>query len=170
LFTFTPELFLQIYGAEPANSYRQDAGILFLKENMSSLLLPSDSTVSANTSSSTEWEIRSFDEVAGKYTVARRAGLYTDCLYPENADFVTLIHPSGLSRTMIVKFSGAIPRLADVLRRWTHLVESGTWEVDANGVSTSIEWFRANPGEGSLPEQGGMEAMVSRVEQPVEQP
>lgn len=65
---------------------------------------------------------------------------------------MTLIHSSGLWRLLEFRPNfpwdgGRGPRLAEVLRKWTYLVESGIWDIDTNGVTTSIEWFRNHSSE-----------------------
>jgi hypothetical protein len=157
LSTFTVETFLQIYGAEAPDSYRQSSKS-FSKDEISSLLFPSDVAVPETiSSSSTNWEISSFekDYGAGKFTVARRAGLYTDCLWNHDADTVRLIHPSGLSS--IVEFDtlcpwdqGRGPRLAEVLQSWTLFIEGGVWDIDSSGVANDIEWFSTHASEAKL--------------------
>lgn len=105
-----------------------------------------------NLSSSTNQEIRLFNGGPSRFTVARRAGLYAEGLDPGYADIVILIHPSGLYKLLHFRPSfpwdqGRGPRLAEVLRQWTYLVESRIWDIDANGVATSIDWFRNHSSE-----------------------
>lgn len=96
------------------------------------------------------FDIMSFDKDwgFGKFTVSRRAGLYTD---PNSidSDVVRLIANSGLPTAS--QFDGRrpwgpsrSPRLSEVLHHWASLVENGTWRVDADVVATGNGWFDAN--------------------------
>lgn len=155
LSTLSPELLIALYGVEPANSPRQTQWS-FPDDDFSSLLFPSDVTIPVNISStSTEVDIQMFERGIGRFTVGRRAGVYTDGFDDENADTVYLIHPSGRSRLMSFKTIcpwdiGRGPRLAEILQKWTELVETGTWDVDENGVKTDIEWFGSHRSEMEL--------------------
>lgn len=157
LTAFSPETLLQIYGSEASHSYRTDLNRFYSIDNFSSLIFPSDTTVPSTTSQSTDWKISSFDKDLGfgKFTVARRAGLYTDCLDYNNADAVRFIHPSGHPdivdfKTLCPFDRGRLPRLAEVLENWTNLVESQAWDINEHGVETSSAWFMAHTAEAKL--------------------
>lgn len=87
----------------------------------------------------------------GKFTVGRQAGLY---VIPESidSDAVHLITPSGLSTAgdFISRCPWAEsrpPRLAEILSHWASLVESGRWDVAADGVAEDHDWFGWHSGE-----------------------
>lgn len=132
LSAFTTESFLHIYGAKQAGSYRWNSKSVLEEEEFSSLILPSDLAVPEIVSSSTNFESSSFDKDygVGKSIVARRAGLYTDCLDYQNADAALLIHPSGLDsaidfNTLCPWDQGRRPRLAEILQKWITFVCRG---------------------------------------------
>ncbi|KAF1815498.1 hypothetical protein P152DRAFT_187095 [Eremomyces bilateralis CBS 781.70] len=85
-----------------------------------------------------------------RFTVARRAGLYTT---PDAycADGVKLVDSVGSSRE-ILRYRpphcpwgpNRYPRLADILQKWAELVQNKVWVVDHDGVKTSIDWFLEN--------------------------
>ena len=84
----------------------------------------------------------------GKFTVNRRAGLYTA---PDSTDFDAVCLISNLGLPAACQFDSRCPwgpsrspRLSEVLHHWASLVENGTWEVDADGVENGNGWFDAN--------------------------
>ncbi|OAQ70972.1 hypothetical protein VFPPC_03353 [Pochonia chlamydosporia 170] len=170
LTTFSPESFTEIYGAESASSYWQNVKLLS-EEFTSSLLFPADIIIPTNISTtSTDRDITSFDKDwgFGKFTVARRAGIYTDPLNCDHADTVRLMHPSGLVNLVELTTNcpwdwGRLPRLAEVLEKWTSLIETGAWEIDGNGVKTGIEWFRTHTLESKLDWQDIIEEEIAKL-------
>lgn len=148
---FSPETLYEIYSSEPDGSFRRTFSLEDLEEeNWVNLLLPSSRTVPRDVSQNPNYDIMSFDRDwgFGKFTVSRRAGLYTD---PNSidSDVVRLIANSGLPTAS--QFDGRrpwgpsrSPRLSEVLHHWASLVEDGTWRVDADGVATGNDWFDTN--------------------------
>lgn len=139
--TFSPETLHQIYSSEPVDSFRRTFGLGEPdQEDWASLLLPGTGTVPQDVSQSPHFETKSFDKDwgFGKFTVNRRAGLYTE---PDdvNADSFRLIANSGL--TTACQFNGRCPwgpsrapRLSEIFLYWESLIKSDTWTVDADGV------------------------------------
>lgn len=106
--------------------------------------------MSRGVSQNSDFDIKTFNEDwgFGKFTVNRRAGLYTE---PGSidSDVVRLIANTGLATAF--QFDGRCPwgpsrspRLSEVLFHWASLVENGTWKVDADGVANGNGWFDAN--------------------------
>lgn len=148
--TFSADSVAELYGSEdqraPRRSYPTGPGDPDGDE-WASLLLPATQTVTREVSRHPDFDVQSFDKNwgFGKFTVSRRAGLY---IIAEvwDSDTVRLINPSGLSSAG--DFTGRCPwgekrppRLAEILAQWTSLVESGTWEVGADGVAEVDDWF-----------------------------
>ncbi|OBT42048.1 hypothetical protein VE00_07418 [Pseudogymnoascus sp. WSF 3629] len=148
---FSPETLFEIYSKEPPDSFRRTFNLAGEdEEDWVNLLLLASNTVPQDVSQNSEFDIKSFDEGwgYGKFTVNRRAGLYTE---PGSIDLdaVRLIANSGLPTAC--QFDGRCPwgpsrspRLLEVLYHWTSLVENGIWKVDADGVADDNSWFDAN--------------------------
>lgn len=148
---FSPEALFEVYSNEPPDSFRRTFNLVGEdEEGWVNLLLPASSTVPHNVSQTSEFDIKSFDEDWGydKFTVNRRAGLYTE---PGSIDpdAVRLIANSGLPTAL--QFDGRcpwgpsrLPRLLEVLYHWASLVENGIWKVDADVVANDNSWFDAN--------------------------
>ena len=148
---FSPETISEIYSSEPTDSFRRTFNLGGAdEEDWTNLLFPASSTVSPGVSQNSDFDIKSFDEDwgFGKFTVNRRAGLYTE---PGSIDpdVVRLIANTGLPTAW--QFDGRCPwspsrspRLSEVLFHWASLVENGTWKVDADGVANGNGWFDAN--------------------------
>lgn len=148
--TFSADSLAELYGSEdqraPRRSYPTGPGDPDGDE-WASLLLPTTQSVSRDVSHHPDFDIQSFDKNwgFGKFTVSRRAGLYI-IAEVSSSDAVRLINPSGLSRAG--EFAGRCPwgnkrppRLAEILAHWASLVESGAWEVGADGVAETDDWF-----------------------------
>lgn len=95
----------------------------------------------------------------GRFTVGRRAGLYTEWADERDGDLVRLVCPSG--RMDAVEFGGGgggrcpwgydrSPRLAEVLGHWADLVEEGVWAVGEDGVEGGTGWFEEHLDEARL--------------------
>ncbi|KAK6957137.1 hypothetical protein Daesc_002422 [Daldinia eschscholtzii] len=149
--TFTPESFLATYTAEASGSTRQRHWLRdSTNKDWPTLILPGLDAVPQDVSRDQDQNISCFDQDwgFGKFTVNRQSGLYlmSDM---ENSDIVRLITGSGLSnacefRQRLAWGPPRDPKLAEVLRHWSSLVEDGTWSVDSNGVCTDHEWFSTN--------------------------
>ncbi|KAH8892534.1 hypothetical protein GQ53DRAFT_746065 [Thozetella sp. PMI_491] len=159
--TFSPESLAEIYGSEPADSYRRTSfdipGIPSSEEEQewASLILPGTKKIRLD---GPEKGIPAQDEASyfdkpwgfGKFTLNRWAGLYSE---PGGmpADTVRLVTPDG--HTTLCDFEGQSPwarsrspRLAEVLLHWASFVEDGTWLVGPQGVEpASAGWFDSHP-------------------------
>ncbi|OBT55587.1 hypothetical protein VE04_03591 [Pseudogymnoascus sp. 24MN13] len=151
ILAFSPETLSEIYSSEPTDPCRRTFNLGGEdEEDWVNLLLPAISTMPQDVSQNPEFDIKPFDEDwgYGKFTVNRRAGLYTE---PDliDSDVVRLIANSGLPTAC--QFNGRCPwglsrspRLSEVLHHWASLVENGTWKVDADGVANDNSWFDEN--------------------------
>ncbi|GKT93654.1 hypothetical protein Ct61P_11504 [Colletotrichum tofieldiae] len=145
LTVFTPESFTALYAAEPAESPRRTQNAKASPDEYASLILPA--TLAA-ISEDPDLE-PSFDEDYGygKFTVSRRAGLYTDPTTGlRNADGALLITAEGAAHP--VRFEGQRPwgaprvvRFAEMFALWATLVRDGVWDISIEGVATSHAWF-----------------------------
>ncbi|KAL2754186.1 hypothetical protein ACRALDRAFT_2028657 [Sodiomyces alcalophilus JCM 7366] len=145
LTTFTPQSFTDLYAAEPPDAPRraQNANAVTADE-YASLILPA--TLAAVPESPAD---PSFDEAHGyaKFTIARRAGLYTDPTTAlRDADSAWLLTAEGSVNP--VRFTGHRPwgaprgvRFAEMFSVWAAMVRNGAWEVSIEGVATSHAWF-----------------------------
>lgn len=148
LATFSAESLRAAYMAEESDSYRQTKDLSCDGTgDWSSLLFPAGRTVPSDLSENSDYRIRAFDSAwgLGKFTVNRHAGLYA---YPTqgSADTICMIQPSGSTGTCRFKTRcpwgpSRYPRVAEVLRHWTLLVENGTWMVDEDGIAGDHCWF-----------------------------
>lgn len=146
---FSPDTLNEIYSSESPDSFRRSFNLGDPdEEDWASLIFPASSSVPRDVSQN--FDIKSFDEDwgYGKFTVNRRAGLYTepDSIY---SDGVRLIANSG--QPTAFQFNGRCPwgpsrppHLSEVLLHWASLVEIGTWTVDTDGVANDNDWFDAN--------------------------
>ncbi|KAI1136044.1 hypothetical protein F5Y05DRAFT_122232 [Hypoxylon sp. FL0543] len=156
--TFTSQSFIATYEAEAPGSERQthwlgDSG----DHDWPTLLFPGPDVVPHDISRSPDLEINSFDRDwgFGKFTVNRQSGLYV-MADTENSDVVRLIASSGLPSACEFRYPcpwgpHRSPRLAEVLRHWTSLVENGAWLVGPNGICTDHEWFTTNTSTSKIP-------------------
>lgn len=151
--TFSAETLTELYGSEdqraPRRSYPTGPGDPD-GDDWASLLLPGTQSVASDVSRHPDFDVQSFDKNwgFGKFTVNRRAGLYI-IAEVSDADTVRLITPSGVSNAG--DFTGPCPwgerrppRLAEILAHWASLVESGAWEVGADGVVEADDWFQSH--------------------------
>ncbi|KAG9253093.1 uncharacterized protein F5Z01DRAFT_659139 [Emericellopsis atlantica] len=143
LTTFTPDTFLALMNAEDDASPRRkfNASAPEGSDMFASCLLPSvTNTVPATPEDPTfdrDWGV-------GKFTIARRPGLYVQG--HEFADGTLLITDRGIadtwSFTVRRPWGDARPlRLVEMLDAWTDCVKSGTWDVGEEGVTMSNAWF-----------------------------
>lgn len=144
--TFSADSLTELYASESQQAARRSnptgAGDPDGDE-WASLVLPATRAVAG----SVPRQHQDFDRAwgFGKFTLARRAGLYI-IAEVSDAAVVRLINPSGL--TDAGDFTGRCPwgdrrppRLAEILAHWASLVESGTWAVSADGVADADDWF-----------------------------
>lgn len=157
--TFSTESLTALYTSEdqraPRRSYPTGPGDPDGDE-WSTLLLPAERPVQSDTSRHPDPDVRSFDKNwgFGKFTVDRRAGLYVIAEVADG-DSVRLITPSG--QAAAGDFSGRCPwgerrppRLAEILAHWASLVETGAWQVGADGVMEADDWFDGHLGQSKL--------------------
>ncbi|KAI8965151.1 hypothetical protein F5Y11DRAFT_37348 [Daldinia sp. FL1419] len=156
--TFTTESLAATYTTEASGSVRQthwlgDSG----DEDWPTLIFPGLDAVPHDVSQDPNQYINCFDRNwgFGKFTVNRRSGLYV-MSDTKNSDVVRLITSSGLPnacefRRRLTWGPPRDPKLAEVLRHWTSLVEEGTWSVGSNGVCTDHEWFATNTSIAKVP-------------------
>lgn len=143
--TFTPQSFTNLYATEPDNAPRraQNANAVVADE-YASLILPATLAAVPETPADP-----SFDQPYGraKFTVARRAGLYTDPTTAlRDADTAWLLTAEG--STNAIRFAGHRPwgaprgvRFAEMFSLWAALVRDGTWGVSVEGVAVAHSWF-----------------------------
>ncbi|KAI1413217.1 hypothetical protein F5Y13DRAFT_189580 [Hypoxylon sp. FL1857] len=154
--TFTSDSFITTYEAEEPGSVRQTHW-LGEEEDWPTLLFPGLGAVPHDVSQHPNCDINSFDRDwgLGKFTVNRQSGLYV-MADTENSDLVCLITRSGLPTACDFKYPypwgpPRAPKLAEVLRHWTSLVENGTWLIDSRGICTDHEWFTTNTSISKVP-------------------
>ncbi|ROT38878.1 hypothetical protein SODALDRAFT_332316 [Sodiomyces alkalinus F11] len=145
LTTFTRQSFADLYAAETPDAPRraQNANAAAADE-YASLVLPA--TLAAVPEGAAD---PSFDKDHGhaKFTINRRAGLYTDpTMGLRDADSAWLLTAEGSAHP--VRFVGQRPwgaprgvRFAEMFSVWADWVRDGVWEVSIEGVATTHAWF-----------------------------
>ena len=149
--TFNTALLHEIYSSEGPNSMRSRFELGEEDdEDWVSLILPAVDTVPKEFPRNSNSDVKSFDKDwgFGKFTINRRAGLYTDTdnVHSNAARFIT---SSGASTTH--QFAARClwgpsrpPSFTNIFRLWTTFVRDGSWTVNQNGVTNDNHWFDNN--------------------------
>lgn len=152
LTTFNADSFSSLMGSETAEAPRRKF-IARMGDDVDvypSLVLPAASSlgdIPVNPPAPPAASLFETDAGVGKFTVMRRAGLYTEPMSGAHAgDASLLITGEGADQPVDFAFSRPwgthrAPTFAEAFELWTHYVREGIWEVGADGVVTPHSWF-----------------------------